>query len=505
MSTHLCKTAAAVLITAWMAVGQEYQAAFSTTVEEVGTFLGTRNAKLAYVNFHGDTKALHFIDFSQGSGAPTIQRIPAAVNPTSPIVSPDGRWVVFASAPGVYGEPNTPVSTRTSVYICKLEQGAQPVLVAADSACEPRFVQNPGDNMLTVVYPTLAPDEAWAKGVGKTMIAKIDTAGGTPSVASREVLFEHAAYTAGLSYDNRYLGGSGGEVAMTDVQRGTAEFDTVTHIYTDQACNGSISTSRIHTNTMMYLDFGTAGKSVPLINNGQPWVTWQVIVIGDPSRGILNAFTPPLNPEHPYQFEDTTFEAPSSTTKYETFLSVIFHHPEWSNHPYFATATLNIDRKYHYAQYENPDWDDGSWQHTYWQERVVLIDLKNRAFHEVVRPAECCYLDETGRGFYWPSLWVEVPQGFTEDPQDWLLPVASWTSPGRAIGGMRLERGTIVSQRPLTSVAVHDLLGRCLGKVSLRAGQRRVSVSPFLRTSGTVVVRAHAGETSQTWRVTTQN
>lgn len=477
-------------------IAQEYEAAFSTTAAGVHAFLGTDRAKLAYVNWYDTTKALHFIDFSEGGGEPVVRRIPDAVMPTAPRISPDGEWVVYASAPGVSGETGPSSNVPSSVYLCRLTDNAQPVLIAADSAHEPRFVQS--SDTLTVVYSTSGIDDAWDNH-GRTMLVRIDTAGGTPVVQSRKELWAHGGYAGGLSYDGRYLCGGAGELVMMDLESGDTGPDTVTYHPLTSAVDASISSSRIHTNLVMYLDFGSYDQVYPGVNDGQPWKTWEVIIVGDNAGEIVNSFPYPRAPEHPYTFEDTTFGAPGISTGFETFDHAMWRHPEWSNHPYFAIATVNVDRQYHYAEYDNANWQDGSWQHTAWQERIVLIDLKNRDYHEVLRRGDCCYLDELGKGFYWPSLWVEVASDFAEE-EDW-VGTRRCHAGGHAAHGLRFTRGVVVSDRPLKQVTVHDLLGRRLGAASLRSGQRRVSVASLLNAGGMFVVRATDGALTRAWCV----
>lgn len=57
------------------------------------------------------------------------------------------------------------------------------------------------------------------------------------------------------------------------------------------------------------------------------------------------------------------------------------------------------------------------------QERIYLINLKDSSYLEVLRPAAVEYTNVQNdiSGFYWPSLWVEVPAAFAETA-DWLTP-----------------------------------------------------------------------------------
>jgi hypothetical protein len=95
-----------------------------------------------------------------------------------------------------------------------------------------------------------------------------------------------------------------------------------------------------------------------------------------------------------------------------SFTGSKWHHPEWSNHPYFAVATLNADRFFSAGN---------GFQNTAWQERVYAINLRDSATLELLRPDTVRYAGRNFGGFFWPSLWVEVSAGFQEDAA-WLDP-----------------------------------------------------------------------------------
>jgi hypothetical protein len=211
-------------------------------------------------------------------------------------------------------------------------------------------------------------------------------------VATPVVLCPYGGYTGGLSYDNRFLCGGGGHIAMLDLESGKTRPDTLSHNLV-QSCNASISSSRIFTNTMMNLDFGS---NHPAINNGKPWQTWQTILINNIQKQVVKGYVCPTVYQHPIETE------PTSLSK------VKWHHCEWSSHPYFAAATINAERYFKVAdKYEN----------TFYQERLYLINLRDSTYIEVVRPDTIVYdpAYSSAAGFYWPWLWVEVPAGFAEE------------------------------------------------------------------------------------------
>jgi hypothetical protein len=371
----------------------------SATNAQVRDFLskgqGGAKAKLVYIDKTRPDEQLCYIDFTEGA-SPVIHVIAAAKDPEVPVISPDGQWVVYASGTGT--EAGSAPGTKSSVYIVKMDAAAQPVLIAADSACEPRFVQNPEDGKLTVVYSTQSPNLGW-EGHGRTMEAKVDVSGAAPVPAAPTVLCASGSYTGGLSYDGRYVCGGGGHIAMLDLKGAKGRPDTLSYEMI-QSCNASITSSRVRTNTMMYLN--TEGSAAP-INGGKKWGEWQTILISDNAKKLVKGYTYPATFEHPVETA-----TPS--------VSVIkWHHCEWSNHPHFATATLNVERYFKSASgYDN----------TAMQERIYLINLKDSTYLEVLRPdavksAGSAY---DVSGFYWPWLWVEVPAGFEEN-KNWLDPI----------------------------------------------------------------------------------
>lgn len=374
-----------------------FQPVFSSTAGEVMDFIakgqGGARAKLVFVDRTKAAEELCFIDFSE-AGAPVIRRIAAAKMPEVPVISPDGNWVVYASGSGT--EAGSPLTTRSSVHISRLSADAVPLLVAADSACEPRFVQNVAGG-LAIVYSTKAPNRGW-EGFGRTVRVDIDISGAAPVVGASTVLSAGGSYTGGLSWDDRFLVGGGDDVAMLD-RLGASGVPAILSHDSVQSCNASISSSRIFTNTMMYLN---TGGSSPLIDGGKAFGEWQAILISNSDKQLVRGYSYPTAPAVPLETEPKSF----SKAKW--------HHCEWSNHPYFAAATVNVDRYFKHG--------DG-FANTLFQERIYLLNLRDSSYLEVLRPDKVAFggKDVDVSGFYWPWLWVEVPAGFKES-EDWLKP-----------------------------------------------------------------------------------
>jgi hypothetical protein len=308
---------------------------------------------------------------------------------------------------------------------------------------------------------------AWA-GIGKTYIVEIDTTGGTAKPGPLQLFFTHGGYNGGLSWDEKYLaaGAAAIHIVMMDLQSNRTLPDTVDHLfpvnppyetkYGSNSCNASISTSRIFTNLVMHIDGGSSQSSTPMANFGKPWSEWQVILIID-DKGNL---------KKQYPYPKVPIETLPDSTNFGN--KVRWHHPEWSNHPYFACATLNAGRSYYIS---------GSWKSNDYQERIFLIDLFRSTNHEILAPAQ--YLNDPGAGVYWPYLWVDVPATFQEDP-NWMNTINSVKRihTGKNFPIVSFDGNIVQSSTPLRSVTIHSLLGQQLKTVKLAAGSRSVEVRP---------------------------
>jgi hypothetical protein len=417
------------------------------TNDQITQFLGTNQAKLVFIN-KGDSRnssdTIEYIDFSENNATAVVRRITTAANPVAPVISPDGRWVVYASAL-FGGEAGSSPTQLCSIYLCELKVGATPVKLFSDSAFEPRFMMNPSGNKLTVVFPTHAPDFAW-EGKARTMKIEIDTVGGVPVPGTATVLHQYGGYTGGLSYDSRFLCGGGGLAVMTDLNSGKSRPDTIGPIgypdpakmFSGQACNASITSSRTNTNVMMFLDFG-GYKVIPGFNDNKPWDQWKIIFVANGNKELLRYYlAPALDSLTPYEIAHPT------STHYLDSSYTRWHHPEWSNHPYFAASAIYLRRL----------WGQGSngiWNATEKQERIAFIDLReSNRYLQVVGPeaTELSYSTaKSSTGLFWPWLWVKVPSNFIETP-NWIS--SSGVKPGHHMtapidNGVRMQSSLLVA------------------------------------------------------------
>ncbi len=429
----------------------------SSSTSEIHNFLnngqGSANAKLVFSNlsYKENTVQLCYINFALEIDTPVVYTLDSAQDAKVPVISPDGKWVVFARGNGV--EAGSPVAKRSSIYLCKLEQDAIPIPLVSDSACEPRFLQQA--DQLTVIYATLAPNFAW-EGIGKTMKITIDTTVEPPAIGTPEVLFEHGGYTGGLSWDGKYLCTGGGNVVMIDLTSGATKPDTVSPFA--QSCNASISSSHYYTNTMIYL---TTIASHPLVNGGKPWGKWQVILINNSDGELMNGYSYP-----------TTYTFPIETNP-ESFSKARWHHSEWSNHPYFAAATLNADRYFEIG---------GEYVNTRYQERLYLLNLKDSSYIEVLHPEAISYNDipDDESGFHWPWLWVEITDNFKED-STWLTSSTEITTnpSGKINTHISIKNDHLYSDKAISSISLYQLTGKCIQSISLPHKPKSINLATF--------------------------
>lgn len=381
------------------------QVRICATNEQIQSFCNTSKVKVAFIF---DLKVI-IVDFSQNN--PTIRIIANSNGATNPVISPDGSLVAYTT--GIAEDP--PVNGNANIFVSSLNGDAQPYLVV-QGGFVPRFDYASKDTVLiysTCGKPATGKANVW-DGCGKVM--KIN-------LASRETttLFEGGSYYGGLSFDGRYLSTaeSTPNAFLLDLQNSlkipavlhklaVKKIDTNEKVLIDiQTCNPSISSSRIFTNTMMYVDFSSAA-----IENAECyhptlgyWDTHQRIFIGRNDGTILKYYDAP---------QDAVKEVPTTEMGKGEVYSVTWNHPEWTNHPYYATATINVDRL----------WKETIYQHTYRNEGLYLINLKDSSYLKLVEVSDTS--KASTENILWPWIWIETPSNFAEieDP-NWLAPSIS--------------------------------------------------------------------------------
>ncbi len=476
-----------------------YETELYVTKDDVQSFFGTDKAKVVYTNKfkepiadkdpveYVEVNSIEYIDFSEETPAPRrLENVPAGF---LPVISPDGRWVVYTDTHN--GEAGGAADAASSIYICELTPKAQPVKLVDGIGHEPRFVYNTDalgaeydKTRLMVVFPTKSPDEGW-EGHGETRIIEVDTAGGAPVPGTVRTIYSGGSLTGGLSYDANYLCGGGGLGALTNLATGTTRvvapigYGTDT-AYAGQTCNASISSDPDHTDRMMFLDKGRGTTYKPSINGGKAWEAWQIIYITDFQGELLKHYIAPTDdPEHPFEIADSSknevhFYQPAWTR---------WHHPEWSNHPNFAVATVNIRRIWGLTCGSQNNMACVSEK----QERIYFINLGTGGYLDVMGPGPSELVWDKSKAFdglHWPYLWVDkesapVKQGLREIAGN--------------RGFAQIRNGVLISRSEVVSVEIFGPRGRLVRSRQLNSPSLKVAVGNLRAGAYTVRVRTAEG------------
>lgn len=368
----------------------------STTKEQLQDACKTSNVKVVFIF---DSK-IHFIDFSEET--PKISQIAATNGAINPVISPDGSIVAYTT--GIEDDPPVNVNGNATIYTCRLEADAQPTKVV-EGGFVPRFDYSSSDPVL--IYSTCAKaptgkDYCW-DGCGKVIRKNLAT-------GETSTIYDGGSYFGGLSFDGRYLATAESKpnAFMLDLQNASQgpsllhRFKTTGDAYVDlQTCNSSISSSRIFTNTMMYFDFSSLAyedeaESVhPILGY---WDIHQRIFIARNTGAILKIYDVPV---------DDIKSPPLDQKGQGEVYNVQWAHPEWSNHPYYAAAAVQVDRL----------WKKTIYEHTFHSEWLYLINLKDSAYLKIAEATDTSFTST--ESMRWPWIWIETPSDFSEDPS-WL-------------------------------------------------------------------------------------
>lgn len=334
------------------------------------------HAKLVFIS----DSALYYVDFSEAlNDTPSIRILKNCGEANAPVISPSGKLVAFASS----SWPNTydPASELSPLWVSELQEEATVTLLAR-RGCAPRFVQNTSN--ATVVYATCSAQEidseyAW-NGCGMTVTKTI--IGGIPQ--SKQTVYGGGSYWGGLSWDERYLATcefsrnafildlghpDNGPLVLHRHAKNTAR--DADSLFSVQTCYPSISSSRIFTDAMMYIDFGgtvffdTDSLKHPVL--GTPWGKHERIFIERATCGIVGRYDVPGKDEI-IGIDSIPEEDINGIVRGKAWW-----YPRWSNHPYFAVSSLDIDRLWYRYSFQNALW----YQHTNNRESLWLINLKD--------------------------------------------------------------------------------------------------------------------------------
>jgi hypothetical protein len=457
----LLATGAVLVSLAIPANSQAIKAVVTATPERLDTVMGTHAVKVAFTV----QEMLYYVDFAEAT--PQIRRVGTVSGAYYPVISPDGKWVTYQTDVELEGPSTVPVTAR--LWICELAANGTPVKIA-DTGFVPRFVLNTPADTPQVIYATsVACQQVNCFTVGKTIKKKIVN----KAPLSAEVVCDFGSYYGGISWDNRYLSTAwpaGPNAFMLDLQGGgttpsavhtmrvlknVTDADTAVAIGT---CNISRSASRVFTNTMLYFDFSSApikaaGCFHPLL---RPWKTHEKLFISRYDAQDLKVFDMPS--DRPV--------IPANSAEKGEVIAKEWNLPEWSNHPYYATACLLLDRLYKVSL--------TSYKHTQNNETVYGINLKDSVYVKLVETTDTAL--SSAVDIKYPFMWVDIPAGFTEDTTwlsktIWERAQAGVKEPGRHSVGFNPIQAMLSNANP-PEIRVYSLLGRTIASIKPKRGVR---------------------------------
>jgi hypothetical protein len=417
--------------------------------QDIIDICGTSRVKLVFMN--KDT--LYLVDFSQP--VPEITPLPQIRNAICPVISPDGSKVTY------------PVSTNdleynssgSAAWICDLSDSGMPVKVA-DPGYIPRFVKSTSG--ISVIYSTCGK-----KASGKNHIW--DSCGGTfkrsvngTSIGAAQQVWEHGSYNGGISWDNRYISTaeSSPGAYIIDITGSAIRPDTLHKfkvtktssgadtLIVGQTCNLSSSSSRLFTNTVLYLDFSSsvftdAGCSTP--DGLGTWGVHSRIFLTKSDGRVLRYY------DVPHDGVVAAGDGAGEITEKE------WGYPEWSSHPYFAVSTVQVTRLWYYAS---------SYNDTYMNEQIFLIDLKDSVCHKIVESTDTSMSSSVN--MQWPWIWIDTAVDFREDSV-WLSTdsqIRKYSSQEQVSGRLVSFVGNaILCKKPVKFVCVYSIKGELLEKI----------------------------------------
>jgi uncharacterized protein (TIGR02171 family) len=272
----------------------------------VQQFLGTGGARIVFVNNTGDNQTLCAVNFQEAH--PLIREFKDIRTVNNPTLSPDGRYVAFASR----GEG---LSGSSYGYIRPVDSLASPaVRIPGDSCYIPRWWVDRTTGDTFVIYVNNAIDNALsASASAVTFRQKIS---GGKALGSREELDNCAGFHDGLSASGRYTVSGFTRLMTRNTVTGLS-----THLFispqngkdaagSTQACNVSICPDTVHEGRCLFLDFGYPRTSTVI---GSSYNAHEYLFMTDSTGTML-----------------WWMRAPAGTDSWDDV--------EWSNQPPFAAG-----------------------------------------------------------------------------------------------------------------------------------------------------------------------
>ncbi len=430
-------------------------ARITATQAKLDSACGTHNIKVVFMCQNTG----YIVDFSQAT--PQIQQMAGVTNAYYPTLSSDGQWVAYQT--GIETEGNSTSPIKGKIWMREAAATGTAVQVA-DTAYVPRFVQNTPAALPEIVYSTdVSCPQNICYSLGKTLKKQI--ANKVPQAA--QVVYGQGSYYGGLSWDNRYLcsGWDGGPNGfILDVQNGNGTPRAVhtmrvkkngTNVDTFVSvgvCNISRPASRVFTNSMLYFDFGSgniasAGCNHPLLGS---WLLHTKLFISRYDSEDLRVYDMPSD-QKLVSINDANGNGEPVAKEWDF--------PEWSDHPYYAAASLLVDRLFQVS---------GDWKHVQNRTAIYLVNLKDSSYTKLVESTDTSYTSTTS--FMYPFVNVAVPANFVED-STWLSKTI-WERASNGVLNPNVSRGNKNSllnanKGTMATMTVYSVLGQKLMSTSM--------------------------------------
>lgn len=409
-------------------------------------FCGTDSVRIVFSN----SMKLYYVDFAAPQqGFHALGQTDSAV---LPVISPQGSTIAYATGVGNDGK----TELLSKAWVCDFSETAVPQFVASP-AYVPRFSKDPGVGSPQLYYSTKAmpldgKSYVW-EGAGH--LVKKDLGPGTVDTVCS------GGYFGGVSIDGRYAATAENSpntflLDMADqaavprylhrvpVKKLGSDADTIIDLV---CCNSSVSSSLLFPEAVLFFDFSS--KIIQDSDCYHPRLgTWGVhdrIFLYTYANEFRRIFDVPAEIIIPDNVQDF-----GKGEKFEKQ----WNYPEWSNHPYFAVATVNIDRLWKNT--------GGMLLHEWKNEAIYLINLKDSNYLKIIETTDTSRISQVNMS--WPAAWIKLAGSFKEDPL-WLANTGiSWfnASDKYLKKDLRIVQGSLVSLLKLQALSIYDLKGRQL-------------------------------------------
>jgi uncharacterized protein (TIGR02171 family) len=217
------------------------------------SFIGTREAKLVFVNITGSNRTMCYVDFSQT--LPYAREYLDDKSVYMPTISPDGRYVAYCSN-------NEGQSGPSEITIRSLDSLNTPkVKLSATRAYIPRWWVGPSTQDTFIVYTNSSVPNGNEALWRTTKTYQQKMSGGSPVGTSEEII-SNGSYHDGLSKDGKYLVTGYNRLMIRNLETNEEKQSFVSPLNgkdangSNQVCNVSISPDTGSKVRCMFLDFG---------------------------------------------------------------------------------------------------------------------------------------------------------------------------------------------------------------------------------------------------------